>query len=635
MDRAVFAIYRTIARAIGLLPLRAVFRIGWALGTLAYYIAGPYRRLVLRNLGIAFGTEKKPGELRELARRHFATLGANLFASIKLPTLSRAEIESVVSIEGIEHLRTGAAGGNGFLMVISHLGNWEMFAQLSPIAFPCKVGTIYQALGNPHIDAEVRRDRARLGLALFERKEGFIAAGKFLRDGGAVGVLIDQHAGDGGLWCPLFNRLASTSTLAATLAQRAGALLIPAAVHTDGVARWRCVIGAPVAPATTTDATTARLNQILESQIRRAPADWFWVHNRWKLPQPKFLLATYKRGVFVPDGESTDLQLFRIVIRSPNWLGDAAMCAPAVLAIKRGRPDCHVTVLAPAKLADFWRAMPEVDQVIAIERGEGVFAVAKKLRGRFEAAVIFPNSPRTGLEAWLAGIPRRVGYPGHRRRWLLSQVWQPKKRRKGEAPPPPRHQVYHYLRLAEFIGAEPEATAAPFAITPKIAPLPIRIALCPGAEYGPAKRWLPERFTQTMLRVSAECDVEWILVGVAKDSAIGEQILEGFSGKYRNLIGQTTLAQLVEELRACRLLLTNDTGTMHLAAHFGVPTVAIFGSTEPALTGPLGTGHRVIRHHVACSPCFLRECPIDFRCMKAVEVEEIVHAIHAILGTGD
>ena len=223
MDRAAFWLYRLVAGAVCVLPLKLVFRLGWLLGTLAYYFAVPYRRLVLRNLQIAFGKEKSRAELRTLARKHFATLGANLFASIKLPRLSRAEIESVVRVEGLQYMDRGADEHGGFVNVISHLGNWEMFAQISPIFFKCKVGTIYQALGNPHIDAEIQRERARLGLALFERKEGFVAATKFIRAGGAVGVLVDQHAGDAGLWCPFFGRLASTSTLAATLALRTGA----------------------------------------------------------------------------------------------------------------------------------------------------------------------------------------------------------------------------------------------------------------------------------------------------------------------------------------------------------------------------------------------------------------------------
>jgi ADP-heptose:LPS heptosyltransferase len=125
---------------------------------------------------------------------------------------------------------------------------------------------------------------------------------------------------------------------------------------------------------------------------------------------------------------------------------------------------------------------------------------------------------------------------------------------------------------------------------------PIKIGLCPGAEYGPAKRWLPKRFAEAAEKISAQ-----------------------------------TLDQLIDELRECRLLLTNDTGTMHLAALLGVPVVAIFGSTEPRLTGPLGDGHVVLRHHVECSPCFLRECPIDFRCMKAVSVQEVANAVLSIL----
>ncbi len=451
MDRAVFAIYRALSALLCALPLTAVFRIGWALGSLGYWIAPTYRRLVLHNLGIAFGREKSPAELRALARKHFATLGANIFSNVKLPTLSAEEIRAVVTVEGLETLQVGNKIGCGFVMVISHIGSWEMFAQLSPIFFGCKVGTIFQALSNPHIDAEVRRDRARLGLELFERKAGFIKAGQFMREGGAVGILMDQHAGDAGLWCPFFGRLASTTTLPATLALRTGAWLIPAAVHTAGVARWHCIIQPPVPPdGEDADAITARLNPVLEAQIRHRPEDWFWVHNRWKTPKPKFLLATYKRGLA---GIENTLQPFRILIRASNWLGDAIISVPAVRAIKSGRPDAHVSVLTPAKLADLWKSVVEVDEVIAIESGESVFAVAKKLRAcAFDAAIIFPNSLRTALEGWLAGIPRRVGTPGHHRRWLLNQIFEPKKKKK--LTERPRHQVHDYLALAEFVGAD-------------------------------------------------------------------------------------------------------------------------------------------------------------------------------------
>ncbi len=131
--------------------------------------------------------------------------------------------------------------------------------------------------------------------------------------------------------------------------------------------------------------------------------------------------------------------------------------------------------------------------------------------------------------------------------------------------------------------------------------------------------------------IGRQSPVEWILLGTKNDAAIGEQIACAIGDHCTNRIGQTTLDQLIDELRQCRLLLTNDTGTMHLAAFVGVPVVAIFGSTEPRLTGPLGNGHIIVRHHVECSPCFLRECPIDFRCMKAVTAQEVADAVLSML----
>jgi lipopolysaccharide heptosyltransferase II len=160
---------------------------------------------------------------------------------------------------------------------------------------------------------------------------------------------------------------------------------------------------------------------------------------------------------------------------------------------------------------------------------------------------------------------------------------------------------------------------------------PRRIGLCLGAEYGPAKRWLPERFAEVAIAVSEQLSAEWILFGTTKDTDVGTIIEEKLGDRSVNRIGRTSLDQLIAELRECELLLTNDTGTMHLATVLGVPVVAIFGSTEPSLTGPLGSGHRVLRHQVECSPCFLRECPIDFRCMKAVTVDEVVGAVLSTL----
>jgi heptosyltransferase-2 len=158
-----------------------------------------------------------------------------------------------------------------------------------------------------------------------------------------------------------------------------------------------------------------------------------------------------------------------------------------------------------------------------------------------------------------------------------------------------------------------------------------KIGLCPGAEYGPAKQWLPERFAEVAVAVSAQRPVQWILFGTSGDAEIGATIEASVGTNCINRIGKTTMNELIAELSECALLLTNDTGTMHLAAILGVPVVAVFGSTEPYLTGPLGSARHVIRHQVECSPCFLRECPIDFRCMKAVTVDEVVESVSSLL----
>lgn len=623
MDLFVYLLYRAATGLLGLLPLPVIYAVGYLLGSIGYAVSGSYRRLAISNLTIAFGEEKSPREIRRLARKHFASLGANLFSSVKLGQMDRSEIERVVTTENTEEVSRVLAEGRGFVFVLSHIGNWELFAQLGPTIFKAPLATIYQRLGNPYIDAHVRKSRARLGVQLIERQEGFQSAISLLRTGAGVGVLADQHAGDKGVWCPFFGRLASTSSLPAMLALRTGAALIPAAMHSNGFARWRLVVSPELEPGgRDARVLSAELNLEIEKQIRRVPYDWFWVHNRWKTPQPKFLLASYKRGIVWPENfDPSTLKPFRILIRSTNWLGDAVMMVPAVCALKRGRPDVRLTVLVPAKLADFWRVVPEVDEVISIERGNTVFSVARKIAGRFDAAILFPNSIRSALEVYLAGIPRRVGRVSKWRRRLLNQILE-----KPRAVQPPRHQGFDHLELAEFAGADISSGL-------KINPPPreqtdvVRIGLCPGAEYGPAKRWPTERFGAVAGIIARRLGCQWVLFGTAKDKGFGEEIVQKVPGKCLNLIGKTSMQELIAELSECRLLLTNDTGTMHLAAYLGVPTVAIFGSTEPALTAPLGTNNRILRHHVECSPCFLRECPLDFRCMQAVEVEEVVKAV--------
>jgi heptosyltransferase II len=486
-------------------------------------------------------------------------------------------------------------------------------------------GVIYRALPNRFIDAHIRRARESTGLELIERKHGLAQSTSILKAGGMLAILVDQHAGDKGIWTPFFNRLASTTPLPAILATKTGAELFPVAIITVGPGKWRLEVGEFVPKrGASIEELTYRINRALELLIIRRPSDWFWLHRRWKTPSPKFLLRDYKRGVYVPKN-SGRLAPFRILVRSSNWLGDAVMSAPAIQRLKRGRPDLRLTVLTRSKLADFWRLVPEVDELITIDPGDSVFRIAAKIRGRFEVAILFPNSVRSALETWLAGIPRRVGYARPWRNFFLNQfIPEP------SFPAPLRHQSGHYLRIMDRIGANLDEALPDLDLRTGE---PGLIGVCPGAEYGPAKRWT--EFSLVAEQLSERYGLHWLIFGTANEKRFAADIVERLKTNATDLSGRTSLLELATQLRRCQLLLTNDTGTMHLASSLGVPTVAIFGSTEPQLTGPTGEGHVVIRHHVECSPCFLRECPLDFRCMKAVTVTEVVSAVERVLGRVD
>ena len=625
LDFCIYLLYRAGTAIASVLPVRVLFALGNFFGLGAWLFMPQYRRLARRNLELAFAGEKSSRELRRLARRNFQCLSANMLCNLKMISMPAEKLGRYVQPENLDAVHQELRAGRPVVLVLSHIGSWELAAQLVPHYLPYRIGSPYQSLRNRFIDRDVSRRRARTGAELFDRSEGFSKAIELLRSGGLLGVFADQHAGDHGLWTPLFGRLASTSALPGLLAKRTGATVMAAAVHTVGPARWRMIFTTRLdSPGDSVNSITWKANATIEQQVRRAPEDWLWVHNRWKTPQPNFLLTHYKRGIYLPpETPAKNLKPFRIFIRAANWLGDSVISVPAVRAIKAGRPDAHVTVAAPEKIASVWKLVPDIDEVLPLKPGS-FFSVVQTIRRQkpFDVAILFPNSLRTALEVWFASIPRRVGFRGHHRRWLLNQI-------ATEQPVGPiQHQVYRYLHMARELGG-PDAAPEIRKFLPRIETngAPAKLGLCPGAEYGPAKRWLSERFAQVALAIAEQRPVQWVLFGTAADSERGAAIESTLGAHCVNRIGQTTLDQLVAELSECALLLTNDTGTMHLATLVGVPVVAVFGSTEPRLTGPLGTGHEVIRHQVECSPCFLRECPIDFRCMQAVSVEEVTAAV--------
>jgi heptosyltransferase-2 len=369
------------------------------------------------------------------------------------------------------------------------------------------------------------------------------------------------------------------------------------------------------------------------------------------------------------------------LVRGVNWLGDAMMIAPALLRLRERFPGAHITLLTPEKLRDLWANHPAVNETLSFAPGENVFSVGRKLRaGKFDLALVLPNSPRSAIETWLAGIPQRIGYARPWRNFFLTQTVaaraegiKMRKRSVGEikklargtgfqpvnptlhtgqrpVPPAAAHQIHEYLHLVAALGANPEPLPPQLVVTPdeieaakrKFVPAEIIkpiFGLNAGAEYGPAKRWPVERFVAAAREIQKRTNCTWLIFGGKADAASqraadilsAEQNFRQDAGStFLNLSGQTSLRELMSLLKICRVLLTNDTGPMHVAAALGTPVVVPFGSTSPELTGPGLPGdphHRLLKSDAPCSPCFRRECPIDFRCLNGISVERVVEAV--------
>ena len=361
-------------------------------------------------------------------------------------------------------------------------------------------------------------------------------------------------------------------------------------------------------------------------------------------------------------------------MRGVNWIGDAVMTTPALLRLREALPATHIALLTHEKLAGLWTGHPAVNEVISFAPKEGVFSIARRLReANFNTALVLPNSIRTGLEVRWAGIPRRIGYAGSWRNWLLTDavpwhtdVMKMRKRTAEEvrrlvangdnagsetgAPPASSHHLFHYLHLAAVLGAKAEPLASFIAVTDaEVAavkakfnlPDGVLIGLNAGAEYGPAKRWPADRFIAAAKELRGRLHCGFVIFGGPADNALATEIAVALAAvsavggqqsavSVTNLAGRTSLRELCAALRACRVVLTNDTGPMHLAAAVGARLVGLFGSTSIEMTGPGLPGdarHILLRGEAPCAPCFLRECPIDFRCMKSLTVERVVQAV--------
>ncbi len=307
----------------------------------------------------------------------------------------------------------------------------------------------------------------------------------------------------------------------------------------------------------------------------------------------------------------------RVAVRAPNWLGDVILSLPALRDVRRAHPQARLTVIARPSVAALYEAVPEVDSITAVE---GLVQEVNVYRGAFDRAILFPNSFGTALAPTLGGVPERWGYATQGRSLLLTR----------RAPVPTdvhgRSQVHYYRAMLAAMGV-PTSDGLDTSMTPPAAWSESGRALlgsgrffgiAPGAAKGSAKQWPPDRFAQAADRLSEVLGAKAALLGSAADASAAADVERAMKTESLNLCGRTDLRTFVGVVSCLEGLLANDSGAMHLGASLGIPTVGVFGPTNPDETHPVGVRATFVRGVAECSPCRHSICPIDHRCMTSV-----------------
>lgn len=327
------------------------------------------------------------------------------------------------------------------------------------------------------------------------------------------------------------------------------------------------------------------------------------------------------------------------MVRTANWVGDAVMTLPAMTAVRETYPEAYIVVVANPLVAQLLENHPACDEIIIFNKKTehaGILGMLKFTailrRQKFDCAILFQYAIEAALMSFLAGIPRRVGFTTDGRRFLLTHPVPFSEVEKTI------HQADAFLRIVNYYGIEASKKVQELALLEKeqqwakehLPDGPV-VVINPGAAYGAAKRWYPERFAAVGDLLAQEYGMTSVLTGGPGEVEIGRDIESAMQSPVLNFIGKTSVRQMMSLIDAASLMITNDSGPMHVGAAFKVPIVAVFGPTNHTTTSPFTDDYRIVRNNVECSPCMLRECPIDHRCMDRVTVDDVMKAVRSFL----
>lgn len=330
----------------------------------------------------------------------------------------------------------------------------------------------------------------------------------------------------------------------------------------------------------------------------------------------------------------------KIIVRGPNWVGDAVLAVPALKAIRQRRPEADITLLVRPWVRGLFQIASPLDALMTQSSAGalGWMTTARELRqAEFDLAILLTNSFESALTVFTGGVRERTGYATDHRSFLLTHPVK--------VPSHKLHQTLYYLNLIDACvgpGLQPDidiritsealASARTFLGRYGITATDRLLILSPGAAFGSAKRWKPDRFAALGDLLSRDLNARAAIVGSQSEKILASQISSLMKEPVAILAGATDLEMLVGVLASATLVVSNDSGPMHIAAALGTPTVGIFGSTDADVTGPVGTRTRIVRNRVDCSPCLLRECPIDHRCMEGLSIDDVLEAGRSLAG---
>ncbi len=569
-------------------------------GSIIYLLPNKRKALLLSNLHHAY-PDMMDVDRRRLARKSYQRLIEMGIFSLVAPFLSKSRLEGMIDLSSdIQVLFQKLVEGKEPVMFLSPHTTLTELGSFIPLKIKGELpelAAVFRPLKNEGLNTYVKASRERFGVKLLSRSDGFKESMAILRRKGWLTVLFDQNAGDKGTLISFMGRVASTTELPGLLAKRFKTKVC--FMYFERTSFWRGELKVSLIDCNPLNPEDVlfKVNGVLEGLLKGSPAfyeNWLWLHNRWKtqdVPIRRLGLSHKKilKSQIIRNSASAKMSRTRIWIRMSNWLGDVIMAIPLILALRKSRPDAEITLIANEGFIPLLKQLDLADSFISLStKGLSRFLQFRKLKSKYpDVFVSLTNSIRGDIEAFLTACPQRFGILRHgKKRPLLTHRWSlPVDFNEKET-----HQLYLWKQFFQHFGLLEPLCYKPLNVfggrdTKSVN----RVGLICGSENSPEKRWSVDKWSELICQLHKEQpSIEFVLFGTATDGVITNQIInEAGSSNVSDRAGKTDLLSLSREFYECSLIVSNDTGGVHLANALGVPTLIVFGPTNPVRTRPV------------------------------------------------